>query len=65
MKSNPTESPTKLKKYAMPVIRSTATDATRAVLLVCTGQFNCGLVNPSWEGCCQPTSATCDDINCI
>lgn len=44
------------KPYQAPVIK-TASSSPPAVLLVCSGQYNC--VGEVGYNCCQPTAATC------
>lgn len=52
------QQPVVKKAYQAPVIRTDAPAATAAVLLACTGRYDCS--GEVGYLCCQPTSADCD-----
>ncbi|MEW5742845.1 MAG: hypothetical protein AB1938_28270 [Myxococcota bacterium] len=53
--------PRKKKPYAAPTTRECTVAQRSAVLLECTGQYNCG--NVGFPGCCQPDEDSCF-VNC-
>lgn len=49
------------KPYVPPRTRESAGAVKSAVLLGCTGQFDCGI--HGFDGCCQPDEESCF-VNC-
>ncbi|GMU60747.1 MAG: hypothetical protein AMXMBFR34_25100 [Myxococcaceae bacterium] len=59
--SEKTKDPRAKKPYAPPKTRESVAVPRSAVLLECTGQFNCGI--HGYDGCCQPDEGSCF-VNC-